>query len=81
MTQLEKTDIIWNATYKAFYGDMLARRARVSKSLASLKNQTGLYADEHRRVLAMYDEVIQVVERHRHSPTDGEIARNEETKP
>lgn len=43
---------------------MLDRLRRVEKSLASLKNQDSEYAEDHRRLIAMYSDVLKAVEVH-----------------
>lgn len=75
----EKTDIMWSASYKAFRADIAQRRGRVVGSLASLQNQTGLYAVEHRRLIAMYNSVLDVIDDHKFQASDGEFARTKET--
>lgn len=66
------TDIIWNATIASRLADETGRRTRVAKSLSALQNQSGLYAEEHRRVIAMTDEIIAVIERWRDRIATGE---------
>lgn len=56
---------VWTASYNDFRTSMLDRLHRVEKSLASLKNQGSAYADDHRRLIAMYSDVLKVVKAHK----------------
>jgi hypothetical protein len=66
MPEVVKDNIIWRQSYSDFHKSMLDRLHLASNSLGSLKNQDSLYADEHRRLIAMYAAVLDVVESHKH---------------
>lgn len=55
---------VWEATIKAIRAENSKRIHEVERSLASLKNQTGEYANDHRRVIAVRREMAMVIERH-----------------
>ena len=59
-------DIIWSASIKAMrdkFG-LPGRISHVRASLKTLQNKTGLYADEHRAVIALYEELEAVIDAH-----------------
>ena len=72
-------DIIWSASIKALRRDFRVRIARLKLSVASLKNQTGLYADEHRAMISLYDDIATAIDVHdRQRATPGPKARKAE---
>lgn len=56
-----RDDIIWSASIRALDAEICRRAVHVKKSLAALKNQDGLYADEHRRLIALFREILVVI--------------------
>jgi hypothetical protein len=54
---------VYEASVKSLASDLLARKKRVEKSLISLKNQDGWYADDHRRMLKLYNALIETFSR------------------
>ena len=68
-----KDDIMWSASVKTLRATLglQARIGRARDSLASLKNQTSLYADEHRALIRLYEGIettIDVHDRQRRNP-------------
>lgn len=55
---------IYAATLRGLRSEIERRRAGIAKSLRALPNQDSDYAVIHRRVLAVHDEVQQIVEKH-----------------
>ena len=59
---IPREDIVLSASIAEFKREVLRRYGNVKGSLAALKNQDGLYAQEHRRMAAMYEAVLQVID-------------------
>ena len=55
---------LFTESAKSMAKDFAARRARVKKNLDLLKNQDSTYADAHWRLISLFDELLEVVERH-----------------
>lgn len=56
-------NIILDASMGSFRDEIDGRLKRVVKSLHALANKDGLYAWEHRQMVDMYQEVLNVIER------------------
>ncbi len=65
--QIGPKGIIWPASAVLFKRDILNRYGRVKGALAVLKNQDSLYFQEHRRLAALYEAVLQVIDEHERS--------------
>ncbi len=61
-----KDDIIWNASIKGLRATLKlhSRIGSAKDSLASLKNQTGLYAEEHRALIRLYEDIAAAIDVH-----------------
>lgn len=55
--------IIFGPTIRERLREERNRKSRAEESLGMLKNQGSLYAEEHRRIIAVYDEIITIIER------------------
>lgn len=64
MSDAIKSDMIWRASVKGFRAEIAARRDKVTKSLTALQNKDGLYASEHRKLVRMFADVLDVIDRH-----------------
>lgn len=56
-------DDIFDATLRGFRSEIERRRAGLAKSLRALPDPNSDYAQVHRRVAAVYDEVQSLVEK------------------
>lgn len=56
--------IMWGPSMRGYLTDNKTRITRTEKSLASLKNQTGDFAREHRMLIALFEEIGAVLEKH-----------------
>jgi hypothetical protein len=56
--------IMWGPSMRGYLADNKARISGCEKSLASLKNQDGEFARDHRLLLALYREFGDVIDRH-----------------
>jgi hypothetical protein len=56
---------VFRPTYKALHREFASKRNRCERGIASLQNQHGVYADELRRCLAMYERMIAAMEEDR----------------
>lgn len=56
--------IAWTATVTQFRLEMVRRRDRVKASLSALSNKDGAYASEHRKMIRLYADVLDVVDQH-----------------
>jgi hypothetical protein len=56
--------IMWGPSMRGYLADNKARIGRVEASLASLKNQTGQFARDHRMLIEFYREIDGVIARH-----------------
>lgn len=61
------SDIAWTATVSQFRSEIVKRRDRVTKSLNALSNKDGAYAREHRKMIRLYADVLDVVDKHQKS--------------
>ncbi len=59
-----KDDIIWKASIAGMRARYQERVSLTQKSLDSLKNQTGLYADEHRAMIRLYQDIATAIDVH-----------------
>lgn len=57
-------DILWRESFKQARASVIERIGRVERSLMSLKNQTSGYAESHRKLIAMYKDVLATIDRH-----------------
>lgn len=57
-------DIVWTATVSQFKAEMVRRRNAVTRSLNALSNKDGAYAREHRKMIRLYADVLDVVDKH-----------------
>lgn len=55
---------VWEATVKTIRAENGRRLREAKQSLAALKNQTGWYAADHRKLIALRLEIDTVIERH-----------------
>lgn len=62
--------ITWGPSMRGYCADNNNRIARVSGSLAALKNKDGQFAREHRMLLNLYLEIDAVLARHIHLADD-----------
>lgn len=58
------------ASVEALIKEMTGRRHRVQNSLSILQHQDSSYAQDHRALLAAYDEALVVLRRHRDQATN-----------
>jgi hypothetical protein len=72
--------ITWGPSMRGYVADNKLRIGRCEASLASLKNQTGQFADDHRKLLAVYRDIETVLMKHIEladasalSPADGRM--------
>jgi hypothetical protein len=63
-THMKYEGITWGPSMRGYLSDNKKRIDRAEKSLASLKNQTGQYAREHRMLLEFYHEFDSVIVKH-----------------
>jgi hypothetical protein len=56
--------ITWGPSMRGYLADNKTRIGRVEKSLASLKNQTGQFAHDHRMLIEVYREIGAVLIKH-----------------
>lgn len=56
--------IMWGPSVRGYFVDNKQRIKRCESSLASLKNQDGQYANDHRLLLALYREIGAVLAKH-----------------
>ena len=61
-----KDDIIWKASIAGLRAtlNLHSRIGSAKDSLASLKNQTGLYAEEHRALIRLYEDIATAIDVH-----------------
>ncbi len=61
-----KDDIMWNASIKGLRATLKlhSRIGSAKDSLASLKNQTGIYAEEHRALIRLYEDIANAIDVH-----------------
>jgi hypothetical protein len=53
---------IWDATMASWRRDLAQRRSAAERRLASLKHQESDFAEDHRRLLRMYDVMQRAVD-------------------
>jgi hypothetical protein len=56
--------IMWGPSVRGYISDNKMRIGRCEASLASLKNQTGQFANEHRMLLKLFHEWDEVLKKH-----------------
>ena len=61
---MAKDDIIWAASIKGMRKDFDGRWYRAKKNLDQLKNQGGIYADEHRAMIRLYEDILTAIDAH-----------------
>ena len=64
MSDEKRREIMWGPSIKSLLRDFRGRLTRAENSLEALTKQDGLYADEHRAIIALYREVIGVITDH-----------------
>ena len=57
-----KEGAVYNPSYKSLHRDMVRRRNECDRTVPMLKDQDGIYADEIRRCVRMYERVIEAIE-------------------
>ena len=55
---------VWEATVKSIRADNMRRLHDAEVSLVSLKNKEGWYADDHRKVIELRQEIATVIAKH-----------------
>jgi hypothetical protein len=53
---------IWDATIKVAKTELAAKRRRIEQSLNSLQHQDSDFANDHRRLLRLYEKMAQAME-------------------
>lgn len=53
---------LWNASIKSAKAELAAKRGRVERSLNSLQHQDSDYANDHRRLLRLYEKMARAME-------------------
>lgn len=66
---------LFTESAKSLAKDFAARRARVKRNLNLLKDQDSIYADAHWRLDSLFDELLEVVERHQKYSTGEPTAK------
>lgn len=66
LVHAEETEMgeVWEQSLKSIRGDNMRKLHEVEKSLVSLKNKDGWYAEDHRKVIALRQEIAEVINRH-----------------
>lgn len=61
---MKYSGIMWGPSMRGYISDNKARIGHIERSLASLKNQDGQYARDHRMLLEVYREIDAVLAKH-----------------
>ena len=68
--------ITWGPSMRGYIAENKLRIGRCEASLASLKNQDGQFADDHRKLLAVYRDIEAVLMKHIEMADAGETTPN-----